>query len=90
MALHSCCAGWTPDLYDVHVSGYWPATIHFYTLFDKSVFQCFKDMKLAAPGNSHLTFIRILEAQTTQYGRVSRLTVYVHNIYLLPNFNNSC
>lgn len=74
-----CCASWTPGLYDVQVSGYWPATIHFHTIYDVAIFQAFREMNLAAPGISRLTFMRMLEAQTTAHGRVGWPTV--HNIY---------
>ncbi|XP_034432998.1 uncharacterized protein LOC117756567 [Hippoglossus hippoglossus] len=69
----SCCASWKPELNDVQVSGYWPATIHFYTLYDVAIFQGFKEMKLVAPGNSRLSFMRMLEAQTTECGRTGKV-----------------
>ncbi|XP_030283423.1 uncharacterized protein LOC115587640 [Sparus aurata] len=68
-----CCASWTPGLYDVQVSGYWPATIHFHTIYDVAIFQDFREMKLAAPGISRLTFMRVLEAQTTAHGRTGKV-----------------
>ncbi|XP_053283449.1 uncharacterized protein LOC128444819 isoform X1 [Pleuronectes platessa] len=69
----SCCASWKPELKDVQVSGYWPATINFYTLYDVAIFQGFKEMKLVAPGNSRLSFMRMLDAQTTECGRTGKV-----------------
>ncbi|XP_030280856.1 uncharacterized protein LOC115586188 isoform X2 [Sparus aurata] len=68
-----CCASWTPGLYDVQVSGYCPATDHYHTIYDVAIFQAFREMKLAAPGISRLTFMRMLEAQTTAHGRTGKV-----------------
>ncbi|XP_041835841.1 uncharacterized protein LOC121636410 [Melanotaenia boesemani] len=68
-----CSASWTPALHDVQISGYWPASVHFCTLFDVAVFRGFKEMKLAAPSNSRLTYIRMLEAQTRESGRTGKV-----------------
>ena len=52
-------------------------------------------MKLVAPGNSRLSFMRMLDAQTTECGRVGCHILYVYNIYhclliIVHTYNLNC
>lgn len=72
----SCCGKtWTVELSNLLKSGYWPASIHFETVYEAELFRSFLDLKLFAPGLSRQAFLG------TEYnGRVNiviQCTVYM-------------
>ncbi|XP_058644835.1 uncharacterized protein LOC131548005 [Onychostoma macrolepis] len=47
----SCCGKtWTVELSNLLMSGYWPASIHFDTVYEAELFRSFLDLKLFTPG----------------------------------------
>lgn len=52
-----CLETWVPCVLVMQNSGYWPATVNFCTINDDEVFMSFEDLKMAAPGLSHLAFM---------------------------------
>lgn len=69
----SCCLTWSPSIKDIQRDGYWPGsgTTNFCTLYATDIFQSFYDLKIAAPGVSLKAFLRMLDARTVRFGRVS-------------------
>ncbi|CAM4278818.1 unnamed protein product [Leuciscus chuanchicus] len=58
----SCCrTKWAVGLSDLLKSGYWPASIHFETVYEVGLFRSFLDLKLFAPGLSRQAFLGITE-----------------------------
>jgi len=50
---------------------YWPSTTNCQTLYAFEVFEAFSNMKLSAPSLSRHAFLKLLEHQSVQGGRVS-------------------
>ena len=71
MACDSCQANWSAGLEDLIKNEYWPATIHFATLYSIDIFYSFEELKMAAPGLSCQAFLRMLDQRTVRFGRVS-------------------
>ncbi len=62
---------------DLNRSDYWPATLHFATIYATDVFFSFEEMKMAAPGLSCQAFVRMLDQRTVRFGRVSIEFIYL-------------
>ena len=71
LACEACKATWTAGVEDLLRSDYWPATLHFATIYATDVFFSFEEMKMAAPGLSCQAFLRMLDQRTVRFGRVS-------------------
>lgn len=68
----SCCGKtWAVGLSDLLRSGYWPASIHFETVYEAGLFRSFLDLKLFAPGLSRQAFLGMLDRRTEYNGRVN-------------------
>lgn len=68
----SCCGKtWAVGLSDLLKSGYWPASIHFETVYEAGLFRSFLDLKLFAPGLSRQAFLGMLDRRTEYNGRVN-------------------
>lgn len=67
----ACHATWVAAVDDLIQSDYWPATLHFATIYATDVFTSFEEMKMAAPGLSCQAFLRMLDQRTVRFGRVS-------------------
>ena len=52
LACEACKATWTAGVEDLLRSDYWPATLHFATIYATDVFFSFEEIKMAAPGLS--------------------------------------
>ena len=75
LACEACKATWTAGVEDLLRSDYWPATLHFATIYATDVFFSFEEMKMAAPGLSCQAFLRMLDQRTVRFGRVSIETI---------------
>ena len=62
-----CLATWAVGLSDLLMSGYWPASVHFETVYEAGLFRSFLDLKLLAPGVLRQAFLGI-----SVYGKKSR------------------
>lgn len=71
LACEACAATWTTGVDDLLRSDYWPATLHFATIYATDVFFSFEEMKMAAPGLSFQAYLRMLDQRTLRFGRVS-------------------
>ncbi|XP_035528808.1 uncharacterized protein LOC118336301 [Morone saxatilis] len=71
LTCEGCQATWTAGLDDLINSGYWPATLHFVTIYETDLFYTFEDMKMASPGMSFQAYLRMLEKRTARFGRIS-------------------
>lgn len=69
----TCESSWTAGVDDLNLSDYWPATLHFSTLYATDVFFIFEEMKMASPGLSCKAFLKMLDQRTLHFGRVSIL-----------------
>lgn len=67
----SCGKTWDVSIGDVVESGYWPAILHFDTLYTVDLFTTYEDLKITAPGMSRQAFVGMLEQCTKLFGRVS-------------------
>lgn len=56
-----CQQQWTPDLKELHQSGYWPASVSTSTLFTLDLLKSFNELKVIAPGLSRQSFAKLLE-----------------------------
>ncbi|MEQ2167018.1 hypothetical protein GOODEAATRI_034521, partial [Goodea atripinnis] len=68
LVCEACDATWTSGVHDVNLSDYWPATLHFSTLYGTDVFFTFEEMKMAAPGLSCQAFLKMLDQRTVRFG----------------------
>ena len=66
-----CQATWSAGLDDLIKNDYWPATLHFATIYSTDIFYSFEEMKMAAPGLSCQAYLRMLDRRTVQFGHVS-------------------
>lgn len=64
----SCGKTWDVSISDLVESGYWPATVHFETLYTVDLFTTYEDLKITAPGMSRQAFVGM---RTKLFGRVS-------------------
>ncbi|XP_062340253.1 uncharacterized protein LOC134038726 [Osmerus eperlanus] len=55
------------------MSGYWPASVHFETMYEAGLFRSFLDLKLLAPGVSCQAFLGMLDQRTMTYGRSGKI-----------------
>ena len=86
-----CLATWAVGLSDLLMSGYWPASVHFETVYEAGLFRPFLDLTLLAPGVSRQAFLGMLDQRTMTYGRVSRwyintwfdMIVYLYKLIFL-------
>ncbi|XP_077099992.1 uncharacterized protein LOC143750689 [Siphateles boraxobius] len=67
----SCSAEWTPEVKDLPVYRYWPASTSCQTLYKFDVFTSFEHMKVTAPAMSRQAFLKMLEHRSVQAGRLS-------------------
>ncbi|KAF3836198.1 hypothetical protein F7725_028756 [Dissostichus mawsoni] len=74
LSCHTCDATWAAGLDDLIQSGYWPATLHFSTIYETDVFYSFEEMKMAAPGLSCQAFLRMLDQRTFRFGRFGKIS----------------
>ncbi|ROL52945.1 hypothetical protein DPX16_5496 [Anabarilius grahami] len=72
-SLETPCCGktWAVGLSDLLKSGYWPASIHFETVYEAGLFRSFLDLKLFAPGLSRQAFLGMLDRGTEYNGRAT-------------------
>ncbi|KAF3832369.1 hypothetical protein F7725_026034 [Dissostichus mawsoni] len=73
LACEACAATWTTGVDDLLLSDYWPATLHFATIYATDVFFSFEEMKMAAPGLSFQAYLRMLDQRTLRFatGKIS-------------------
>lgn len=76
LGCEGCDATWTCGVHDLNLNDYWPATLHFSTVYATDVFYTFEELKMAAPGLSCQAFLKMLDQRTIRFGRVSTL-VYI-------------
>ncbi|XP_073672422.1 uncharacterized protein [Paramisgurnus dabryanus] len=74
LSCEACQAKWVAGVADLIRSGYWPATLHFATIYATDVFISFEDMKMAAPGLSCQAFLRMLDKRTEHFGRSGKIS----------------
>ncbi|KAF3840644.1 hypothetical protein F7725_006506 [Dissostichus mawsoni] len=67
----SCSAEWTPEVKDLLLYRYWPASTSCQTLYKYDVFTSFEHMKVTAPAMSRQAFLKMLEHRSVQAGRRS-------------------
>ncbi|CAM4590521.1 unnamed protein product [Leuciscus chuanchicus] len=68
-----CKTEWTPGVKDLMQYNYWPSTTNCQTLYAFEVFEAFSNMKLSAPSLSRLAFLKLLEHQSVQGGRMGKI-----------------
>ncbi|XP_073725812.1 uncharacterized protein [Misgurnus anguillicaudatus] len=69
----SCGKTWAVGLSNLLKSGYWPASIHFETVYEAGLFRSFLDLKLFAPGLSRQAFLGMLDRRTEYNGRSGKI-----------------
>ncbi|XP_077092956.1 uncharacterized protein LOC143745015 [Siphateles boraxobius] len=69
----SCSAEWTPEVKDLPVYRYWPASTSCQTLYKFDVFTSFEHMKVTAPAMSRQAFLKMLEHRSVQAGRTGSI-----------------
>ncbi|XP_026104409.1 uncharacterized protein LOC113075981 [Carassius auratus] len=74
LSCEACQATWTAGVGDLNLSDYWPATLHFATIYATDVFFSFEEMKMAAPGLSCQAFLRMLDQRTVRFGRCGKIS----------------
>ncbi|KAF3851653.1 hypothetical protein F7725_013425 [Dissostichus mawsoni] len=74
LACEACAATWTTGVDDLLLSDYWPATLHFATIYATDVFFSFEEMKMAAPGLSFQAYLRMLDQRTLRFGRTGKIS----------------
>ncbi|KAF4095257.1 hypothetical protein G5714_024335 [Onychostoma macrolepis] len=70
----ACQDTWAAGVVDLNRSDYWPATLHFATIYATDVFFSFEEMKMAEPGLSCQAFVRILDQRTVRFGRTGKIS----------------
>ncbi|XP_030582084.1 uncharacterized protein LOC115778169 [Archocentrus centrarchus] len=65
---------WTSGVDQLNRSDYWPATLHFSTVYATDVFFSFEEMKMAAPGLSCQAFLKMLDQRTVRFGRMGTIS----------------
>lgn len=71
LSCERCQATWTAGVDDLILSGYWPVTLNFATIYEEDLFFTFESLKMASPGMSCQAFLGMLEKRTVRFGRVS-------------------
>ncbi|RXN11609.1 ATP-binding cassette sub-family D member 3 [Labeo rohita] len=74
LSCEACQATWAAEVVDLNRSDYWPATLHFSTMYATDVFFSFEEMKMAAPGLSCQAFLRMLDQRTVRFGRTGKIS----------------
>ncbi|XP_051236827.1 uncharacterized protein LOC127352456 isoform X2 [Dicentrarchus labrax] len=74
LTCEGCQATWTAGLDDLIKTGYWPATLHFVTIYETDLFYTFEDMKMESPGMSFQAYLRMLEKRTARFGRTGKIS----------------
>lgn len=74
MKCEACKATWSAGIEDLVRNDYWPATLHFSTLYSTDVFHSYEELKMAAPGLSCQAFLRMLDQRTVRFGRTGKIT----------------
>lgn len=74
LSCEACQATWAAGVVDLNRSDYWPATLHFSTIYATDVFFSFEEMKMAAPGLSCQAFLRMLDQRTVRFGRTGKIS----------------
>ncbi|KAF3859035.1 hypothetical protein F7725_021434 [Dissostichus mawsoni] len=69
----SCSAEWTPEVKDLLLYRYWPASTSCQTLCKYDVFTSFEHMKVTAPAMSRQAFLKMLEHRSVQAGRTGSI-----------------
>ncbi|XP_024118769.1 uncharacterized protein LOC112140086, partial [Oryzias melastigma] len=69
----SCGKTWDVGIGDLVQSGYWPATVHFETLYTMDLFTSYEDLKVTAPGMSRHAFVGMLDQRTKVFGRSGKI-----------------
>ncbi|KAF3833221.1 hypothetical protein F7725_026886, partial [Dissostichus mawsoni] len=69
----SCSAEWTPEVKDLLLYRYWPASTSCQTLYKYDVFTSFEHMKVTAPAMSRQAFLKMLEHRSVQAGRTGSI-----------------
>ncbi|KAI2647272.1 Glutathione biosynthesis bifunctional protein GshAB [Labeo rohita] len=69
----SCSAEWTPEVKDLLIYRYWPASTSCQTLYKFDVFTSFEHMKVTAPAMSRQAFLKMLEHRSVQAGRTGSI-----------------
>ncbi|KAF3833353.1 hypothetical protein F7725_027018 [Dissostichus mawsoni] len=69
LSCHTCDATWAAGLDDLIQSGYWPATLHFSTIYETDVFYSFEEMKISCQA-----FLRMLDQRTFRFGRSGKIS----------------
>nr|XP_054594450.1 uncharacterized protein LOC129161959 [Nothobranchius furzeri] len=69
-----CNATWTALIEDLIKNDFWPATMHYETIFACDIFFTFEEMKMVAPGLSCQAFIRMLDLRTVRFGRTGKIS----------------
>lgn len=67
----ACQDTWAAGVVELNQNDYWPATLHFSTIYATYVFFLFREMKMAAPGLSCQAFLRMLDQRTVRFVHVS-------------------
>lgn len=88
LGCEGCEASWTCGVHDLNLTDYWPATLHFSTVYATDVLYTFEEMKMAAPGLSCQAFLKMFDQRTVRFGRVSTLT-YISQKGRLTQFLSS-
>lgn len=71
LVCETCGASGIAGVDDLLRSDYWPATLHFSTIFANDTFISFEESKMVAPGLSCQAFLRMLDRRTVRFGHVS-------------------
>ncbi|KTG05832.1 hypothetical protein cypCar_00040498, partial [Cyprinus carpio] len=74
MKCEACKTTWSPGVDDLVRNDYWPATLHFSTVYSTDVFYSYEELKMAAPGLSCQAFLRMLDQRTLRFGRIGKIT----------------
>ncbi len=61
LGCEACQATWGAGLDNLIRNEYWPATLHFATIYLTDIFHSFEEMKMAAPGLSCQALLRMLD-----------------------------
>ncbi|KAF3850521.1 hypothetical protein F7725_012293, partial [Dissostichus mawsoni] len=69
----SSAAEWTPEVKDLLLYRYWPASTSCQTLYKYDVFTSFEHMKVTAPAMSRQAFLKMLEHRSVQAGRTGSI-----------------
>ncbi|XP_024859355.1 uncharacterized protein LOC108229750 [Kryptolebias marmoratus] len=74
LGCEGCEASWTCGVHDLNLTDYWPATLHFSTLYATDVLFTFEEMKMAALGLSCQAFLKMLDQRTVRFDRTGKIS----------------